>query len=154
MFTPEEDAKIKELVQVFGEDWRAISKAMPDRTLRQVRERYKNFLAPGIVNGPWSRQEDSLLIQLFRSLGPKWSKISKHFPSRSDINVKNRWTSISKLADVNAYGNGGNKPPTGFPGPVDTDFGDETAIFSTPTREVLCAASPLFPTSWENDVWF
>jgi hypothetical protein len=49
------------------------------------------MLCPGLVNGPWSQAEDSLLTQLYTQYGPKWSFIAKQFQGRSDANVKNRW---------------------------------------------------------------
>ncbi|OHS95983.1 hypothetical protein TRFO_37846 [Tritrichomonas foetus] len=95
LFSIEEDAKLRFLVQQYGsKDFKKIASFMPGRTPRQVRERYKNYLSPEINNGPWSRDEDALLRQKYAELGPKWSKIADFFPSRSDINVKNRWTSI------------------------------------------------------------
>ena len=98
MFTPQEDALIVMLVDKYGQkDWKLIAQSLPNRTTRQVRERFRNYLTPGLTNGPWSRQEDELLKNLYAQYGPKWSKISTFFKSRSDVNIKNRWTSISKV---------------------------------------------------------
>lgn len=95
LFSIEEDAKLRFLVSQYGnKDFKKIASFMPGRTPRQVRERYKNYLSPEVNNGPWSREEDALLCKKYMELGPKWSKIADFFPSRSDINVKNRWTSI------------------------------------------------------------
>lgn len=101
MFTPEEDLVI---ISMFGQqsnkNWNQIASLLKNRTARQVRERFKNYLSPGIKNGPWTREEDQLLRDLYQQYGSKWSKISNHFPSRSEINIKNRWTSISKVIPV------------------------------------------------------
>lgn len=95
LFSVEEDRMLRLLVMQYGPgDFKKIAAFMPGRTARQVRERYRNYLAPEINNGPWSRQEDDLLRAKFAEFGPKWSKISTFFPSRSDVSVKNRWTSI------------------------------------------------------------
>lgn len=95
LFSIEEDAKLRFLVSQYGnKDFKRIAEMMPGRTPRQVRERYKNYLSPEINNGPWSREEDRLLRIKYLEFGPKWSKIAEFFPSRSDINIKNRWTSI------------------------------------------------------------
>ena len=95
LFSVEEDRMLRLLVMQYGaRDFKKIATFMPGRTARQVRERYRNYLAPEINNGPWSRQEDDLLRAKFAELGPKWSKISSFFPTRSDVSVKNRWTSI------------------------------------------------------------
>jgi hypothetical protein len=41
--------------------------------------------------GPWSREEDSLLVSLVESLGPKWTEISSSFSGRSANAIKNRY---------------------------------------------------------------
>lgn len=73
------------------ENWESIAKYLNGRSPRACRERWKLFLHPGITNGPWSHDEDNLLIQLFNSYGPKWKKISVFFKGRSECNIKNRW---------------------------------------------------------------
>ncbi|OHT13239.1 hypothetical protein TRFO_16685 [Tritrichomonas foetus] len=96
MFSPEEDEALKELVKKFGDkDWKFVARKMPGRTTRQCRERYKSYLAPEIKNGPWTKDEDELLRQKYEELGPKWAQIATFFKSRSDVNIKNRWSSLS-----------------------------------------------------------
>lgn len=97
-FTPAEDVRLCQLVQIHGTDkWDTISSFMDSRTARQCRERYRAFLAPTISNGPWTREEDELLKTLFIRYGPKWSTIVKYFKGRSDCNVKNRWSQFVRL---------------------------------------------------------
>lgn len=97
MFTTEEDEKLKKLVAEFGTgNWRIISDHLPNRTPRQCRERYRNYLAPEIVNGTWTVEEDQLLRMKFQEYGPKWAIISNFFPTRSEINIKNRWAVLGK----------------------------------------------------------
>lgn len=96
IFSPEEDAYLCSLVKQFGDNcWKIIAKKMPNRTTRQCRERYKNYLSPEIKNGPWSKEEDELLKEKYKEFGPKWAKIGSFFNSRSDVNIKNRWASIN-----------------------------------------------------------
>lgn len=91
-FTPEEDCKLSELVQIYGtRAWKKIAQIMKTRTTRQCRERYINYLAPNLTNGPWSTEEDMALLKLAKQIGPHWSQIAKNFPTRSDVNVKNRY---------------------------------------------------------------
>ena len=104
MFTPQEDALIVVMVEKFGQkSWQLIAQSLTNRTPRQVRERFRNYLSPGLKNGPWSRKEDELLKKLYSEYGPKWSKISSFFESRSDVNIKNRWSSIAKLGQPVSY---------------------------------------------------
>jgi hypothetical protein len=44
-----------------------------------------------LVNRPWSPEEDSILIERYHLLGPKWVEIGKLLNGRSGNNVKNRW---------------------------------------------------------------
>lgn len=91
-FTPQEDMLLAHLVsQSPNPNWDYIASVFMNRTARQCREHYRSYLAPNLVNGPWTREEDMSLIQLIQQYGFKWVQISKHFPGRSDSNVKNRW---------------------------------------------------------------
>ena len=91
-FTKEEDEKIKKLVDVLGtECWTFISQFIKGRSPKQIRDRYSNYLMPGIFFGEWTKEEDELLAKLFSEHGSKWSFIQRHFPNRSANSIKNRW---------------------------------------------------------------
>jgi hypothetical protein len=95
-FTKQEDDEICRLVSRFGDhDWGHVSAGLPGRTPRQCRERYKNYLCSAATQHPWTQEEECLLLQKFRELGPKWTHIAEWFPGRNNINVKNRWTLIA-----------------------------------------------------------
>lgn len=104
-FSPQEDEMLRRLVSIYGDkEWKLVAQKMPNRTTRQCRERYKSYLAPDIKNGPWTPEEDELLKQKYNEYGSKWSKIQSFFISRSDVNIKNRWTIISgKKNKAKAY---------------------------------------------------
>jgi hypothetical protein len=94
MFSFEEDVLLRQLVEQYGDnDWKVIAQEMPNRSRRQCRERYKNYLAPDLSNRPWSDGEDALLRDKVAEYGPKWAKISVFFKGRSDASIKNRWWS-------------------------------------------------------------
>ena len=100
-FTHEEDEKLRQLVAYRDPpNWNEIAKYMRNRTPRQCRERYNNYLRPELVNGPWTKEEDDLLNDLFSKYGPKWSYIAQHFKSRSAVNVKNHHSSIVSQMSV------------------------------------------------------
>lgn len=91
-FTAKEDEVLKMIVWKYGaRNWTMISSMLPGKTARQCRDRYMNYLAPGITHEEWTKEEDELLKKLYDEHGPKWSLISKQFPNRSSINIKNRW---------------------------------------------------------------
>jgi hypothetical protein len=91
-FTPEEDMKLRALVESIGtQSWEDIARFIPDRSARQCRDRYKNYLLESLVRDPWTPQEDALVVQKFHQIGPKWVEIGKMLSGRSGNNVKNRW---------------------------------------------------------------
>lgn len=91
-FTEEEDKTLRSLVETFGnKNWEFIAMYMPGRTGRQCRDRYRNYLVPGLFNGQWSPEEDNLLHQKFEELGPQWSRMMSYFPGRSANALKNRY---------------------------------------------------------------
>ena len=91
-FLPEEDKKLIELVNEYGNSWHKISKLMEGRNVRQCRERWKHYLSSNRAKSPWTPEEDALLLKKYMELGPKWTKISKFFDDRTDIQIKSRWT--------------------------------------------------------------
>ena len=95
-FTKEEDEKLKELVSKYGDlNWTAISEKMPNRSPRQCRERYKNYLQPNLNTEEWSLAEEELLKAKYAEYGPKWAKISSFFTNRADVNIKNHWVQMN-----------------------------------------------------------
>ena len=96
-FTPEEDQKIIQAVQKYGQQaWSLIAECVPNRTARQCRERYKNYLSPDICTSKWTKEEDDLLKSLIEKYGPVWSKIATFFVNRTDVFLKNKWVNIKR----------------------------------------------------------
>lgn len=42
-------------------------------------------------NKKWTDVEDFIILQKYTELGPKWTKIARELPGRSDLQVKNRF---------------------------------------------------------------
>ena len=94
-FTQEEDNEIKYLVEEAGIDnWLEIAEKLGTRTAKQCRDRYNNYLSPGITNMPWSAEEDQLLRDKVAEFGNKWTQIAIFFPCRGSNNLKNRWHKV------------------------------------------------------------
>lgn len=52
LFRKEEDERIKKLVGIFGTShWNIIAQFMEGRTAKQCRDRYTNYLKPGVLEG-------------------------------------------------------------------------------------------------------
>lgn len=92
-FTIEEDIKLKGAVKVFGtSNWKTVSEVFSNRTPRQCRERYNNYLAENINLKPWSKLEDELLLKLQGEIGNRWVMISRRMGNgRTENNVKRRF---------------------------------------------------------------
>ena len=96
-FSTEEDKRLKALVQEHGtKNWRTISQRMENRSPRQCRERYNNYLSENAKNGTWTAEEEALLEEKHNKYGSRWSLISEFFYCKSDANIKNHWTQMTK----------------------------------------------------------
>lgn len=96
-FSADEDMIIKCKVAEYGtKNWKAVASFLPTRTVRQVRERWKSYLDPKVINAKWTEEEDELLLSLIDVYGTKWASISKHFNGRTNINVKNRMALLQR----------------------------------------------------------
>jgi hypothetical protein len=101
-FLPEEDAKLRALVQAHGTHaWDRIAMQMPDRNPRQCRDRWKHYLSSEKSRLAWTAEEDELLYQKMHAIGPKWTMLSQFFPGRTDMQVKSRWMQrFATLSDL------------------------------------------------------
>lgn len=96
-FTKEEDSKIKQLVEKYGDkDWKNVSRNMVNRTPRQCRERWNYYLSPNVMNKPWTEDEDRLLLSLCKKMEKRWSKMIIHFEHRTSTNLKNRYKLLQR----------------------------------------------------------
>lgn len=102
LFTAEEDQIITKYVNLIGiQKWPLIAKYVPGRTAKQCRDRYMNYLKPGLSNIEWTNSEDELLLQLYSNFGSKWSTINKYIPNRNSISLKNRIKFLQKQYQTN-----------------------------------------------------
>jgi hypothetical protein len=96
-FSAEDDAQLRHAVEVCGIfDWRQIAEHLPEKSLRQCKDRWTNYLCPTLNTSPWSPDEDALLVAKYLELGSKWRHISRHFANRTDSMVKNRFMQIQR----------------------------------------------------------
>jgi hypothetical protein len=122
-FTPAEDHKLRSLVETLGtKSWEDIAHFIPDRSARQCRDRYKNYLLESLMADPWTPEEDALVIRQFHLIGPKWVEIGKILSGRSGNNVKNRWHKhLCRLEG--AF----DPPPAMYPEPAQATGGEGAA---------------------------
>ncbi|XP_014753766.1 transcription factor MYB3R-1 isoform X2 [Brachypodium distachyon] len=92
-WTPEEDDILSRAVQTYnGKNWKKIAECFPDRTDVQCLHRWQKVLNPELIKGPWSKEEDEVIVDMVRKYGPKkWSTIAQALPGRIGKQCRERW---------------------------------------------------------------
>ncbi|KAG0503473.1 hypothetical protein HPP92_003545 [Vanilla planifolia] len=69
-----------------------IAECFPGRTDVQCLHRWQKVLNPDLVKGPWSMEEDEIIIEMVNKFGPKkWSSIAQALPGRVGKQCRERW---------------------------------------------------------------
>jgi hypothetical protein len=97
-FSADEDEQMRALVARFGTDaWEQIAEAMGNqRTKRQLRERWQNYLSP-VLEPAYTEREDQMLVALYGMIGPQWARIATTMGNKSAISTRNRYRSLQSL---------------------------------------------------------
>ncbi|CAO2825919.1 unnamed protein product [Amaranthus hypochondriacus] len=92
-WTSEEDEILRKAVERFkGKNWKKIAECFKDRTDVQCLHRWQKVLNPELIKGPWSKQEDDIIVQMVEKYGPKkWSTIAQSLPGRIGKQCRERW---------------------------------------------------------------
>ena len=70
-WTKEEDLMLSEAVKKnAGKNWKKIAESLPGRTDVQCLHRWQKVLNPSLVKGPWTEEEDRLVLHLVQTNGP------------------------------------------------------------------------------------
>lgn len=92
-WTKTEDEALSEAVQENkGRNWKKVAEKLPGRTDVQCLHRWQKVLNPELVKGPWTEEEDNLVLKLVAEEGPqKWTFIAEHLPGRIGKQCRERW---------------------------------------------------------------
>ncbi|XP_013856052.1 myb-related protein B, partial [Austrofundulus limnaeus] len=92
-WTQEEDDLLKVLVQKLGRDnWKHIASFLPNHTEQQCHHRWFKILDPGLIKGPWTKEEDEKVIELVNLYGNKqWAMVARHLKGRLGKQCRERW---------------------------------------------------------------
>jgi len=93
-WSEEEDNLLRSGVASCGaKNWKRISKDFLNgrRSDVQCLHRWIKVLQPGLVKGPWTREEDQVIVGCIAKGIMKWSEIASHIPGRLGKQVRERW---------------------------------------------------------------
>lgn len=66
-----------------SKNWKKIAECLAGRTDVQCLHRWQKVLNPQLVKGPWSKEEDKLVLSLVQRNGAqKWTNIAHYLPGR------------------------------------------------------------------------
>ena len=88
-----EDALLRQAVQEFGgKNWKKIAARLKGRSDVQCLHRWQKVLRPGLVKGPWTPEEDAVVMDLVQVHGTKkWSHIARQLRGRLGKQCRERW---------------------------------------------------------------
>lgn len=98
-WSPEEDAKLKAYIDKYGTggNWIALPQKIGlKRCGKSCRLRWLNYLRPNIKHGSFTEEEDNIILNLYISIGSRWSIIAAQLPGRTDNDIKNYWNTRLK----------------------------------------------------------
>jgi hypothetical protein len=91
-WTKEEDDILLEMVGSQGKQWGVIATHLPDRNPSQVAARWEKCLDPNIHKGPFTPDEDQLIVNYVAQNGPRcWPRVTTAVPNRSPKQCRERW---------------------------------------------------------------
>lgn len=93
-WTKEEDQKLRAAVAAVGpQNWKMIASDYlgDQRSDVQCLHRWQKVLQPGLVKGPWTKEEDQIIIDCIEAGITKWSEIAERIPGRIGKQCRERW---------------------------------------------------------------
>ncbi|KAI4304697.1 hypothetical protein MLD38_040171 [Melastoma candidum] len=151
LWSPEEDAKLKDYIESFGtgRNWISLpQRAGLRRCGKSCRLRWLNYLRPNIKHGEFSDEEDRIIFNLFTTIGSRWSIIAAQLPGRTDNDIKNYWNTKLKKKLMGLLPNSRRKPqpPAPLPPPPQLRTTTPTPVTSPFSQQLLLLPQPQSPS--------
>ena len=93
-WTKEEDQRLRAAVATVGpQNWKLIAAEYlgGQRNATQCLHRWQKVLAPGLIKGPWTKEEDQGVIDCIEAGIGKWSEVADRIPGRIGKQCRERW---------------------------------------------------------------
>ncbi|KAI0356567.1 hypothetical protein OH77DRAFT_1373697, partial [Trametes cingulata] len=97
-WTPQEDERLKQAVEVFGHSWIDVASFVEGRNNEQCRDRYQEYVNPSVAKGRWTEEQDAALLKAVEQVGlGKWKEVSQVLNiGRTDNMCRMRYGILSK----------------------------------------------------------
>jgi hypothetical protein len=93
-FTEQEDKLLTRIMtSTMFIGWKDVASHFNEKTRKQCRDRWINYLTPERIKRIWTNDEDQMIMNKVQQFGTKWTTIKKYFVGRSDNDIKNRYYS-------------------------------------------------------------
>lgn len=93
LWTIDEDAQLTAHVALRGENWKAVAQQMNGRTVQACKQRWHQNLSPALRKGPWTSEEDAVLLAEYAKTPRAWTRISGQL-RRGSVEVKSRYLGL------------------------------------------------------------
>ena len=93
-WTKEEDELLRDAVSQLGPtNWKSIAEdyMKHQRSDVQCLHRWQKVLQPGLVKGPWTKEEDEVIVSCMKRGITKWAEIAQRVPGRLGKQCRERW---------------------------------------------------------------
>lgn len=91
-WTEEEDNLLRQLIVQYGKQWSVLATHIPNRSATQIAARWDKCINPKLQKGPFSAEEDQLIIEFVEKYGiHSWPKVTSVLPKRTAKQCRERW---------------------------------------------------------------
>jgi len=92
-WTEIEDKMLHEAIRIHGpQNWKEIARHVPGKNHTQCSHRWQKVLHPGLIKGPWSVEEDNIILEQVRVHGTSnWTTVAAALPGRNGKQCRERY---------------------------------------------------------------